>query len=435
MSRRTWTALARTAGLTLLVLAASASSRAQDSKENKEEARPTRSGSLIILVRDNKGLNQVEMANTLKRGLELAGCRFDGEVRLRPISSVVFNTLNSVQDLPAAAPERKDFHLQAVPEVPGSWLLSHKRGYTLKDLEVEVETPRKDGKGKELRTRKLTPAFRLPAEKGKPGAASADPPLAMLFPGLYSLRLEPDETLRRYRALFLPRAREEKPWDTDWQKLPTFGDRYYLIVLNNFVGDKKRLFDVIKDRIQVTNPVDDVDAAREFSVVFAAWGMKGLTPGTGFNGFNHTPEIEVSDDRTARVWIRFPLTADEYAAELKKYQPLDSETIIKEIQKDNPILADREATMTRTSKPAWIELSPIPGTGNRRFTRSIALKDVKELEKKYPRVFRLVVWEFKDQAILIQDPASRELVTAIGQEVPEWSRGIEDLAAKSNRKK
>lgn len=445
MSGRTWPTCAAVGGLTLLLLALGGPTQTggDDKGEKKVDIKPVRPNALILLVREAKGLPQVEITNTLTRGLDLAGCKFDGEVRPRAISSVVFNTLNSVQDLPSAGEERKEFNLQPAPELPGTWLVSHKRGFTLDQMEVETEAPTKDGMGREPRTHKLKPAFRLPVEKDK--VAPPDPPLTMLYPTLYSLRLQRDETPIRYKAQLSPRSKDEKAWETGWQNFPSTGDRFYLIVLNNFNGDKQRLFDFIQNKHPeqkddsskiLANPVTNIEEAREMSLVFAAWGMRSVRRGSGFNGFNHTPEIDVPEGSVAsHVWIRFPLTKAQYEADLKKYQGMDSVTIMKEIKKDGPTKAGFRAVLSPDSKPAWVEMEAMKDTGNRRFTRAIELKDVAKLQDLYPNMYRLVVWETGNQAILIENPTTKRLVSVLGEEVAEWPQGIRNLVGKTPEKK
>jgi hypothetical protein len=78
-----------------------------------------------------------------------------------------------------------------------------------------------------------------------------------------------------------------------------------------------------------------------------------------------------------------------------------------------------------------VELKPMADTKNRRFTRSIELKDVKKLQTMYPKMFRLVVWEIGEQAVLIENPTTKRLVSVLGEEVAEWPQGIAGLADKA----
>ena len=431
MSRGVAPRLAALAGLLMLI---GLIARPMTAQEAKDPPAPKRPESLILLVRDTDGLPPVEIANTLKKGMISSGCACDGEIQPRPISSVVYNSLTSVQELALPAQEKKDFNIQPAPEVPGIWLVSHKPNFTLTKMKVEVESPKADGKGKEQRVRVLTPSFRQPASAGK--ELPTDPPLTMLLPSMYSLRLEANETPLSYEATLMPNKKGEKEWQVEKTNFPRLGDAYYLIVLKNFSGDRKTLFNVIRNAKLVANPVRSIQEAQEMSLVFAAWGMDQVGPGEYFNGLNYTPQINVPDTREAeKVYIRFPLTEKEYEAEAKKYQTLDSVNLIDEIKKEKVVGKDDKFTVSPKSKPQWIELPAMPGTNNRRFSRNLPLEDVKGLQESFPKIYRLVVWEFNGQAVLVQQMPEKRSVPALREEVPEWPRGIAATVEREKKKK
>jgi hypothetical protein len=234
----------------------------------------------------------------------------------------------------------------------------------------------------------------------------------------------------------LPNKKGEKEWQVEKTPFPRTGDAYYLIVLKNFSGDRKTLFNVIRNAKLVANPVRSIQEAQEMSLVFAAWGMDQVGPGEYFNGLNYLPQINVPDTREAqRVYIRFPLSEKEYEAEAKKYQTLDSVNLIEEIKKEKVVGKDDKLTISPKSKPQWIELPEMPGTNNRRFSRNLPLEDVKGLQETFPKVYRLVVWEFNGQAVLIQQMPEKRSVPALREEVPEWPRGIAATVEREKKKK
>ncbi len=92
------------------------------------------------------------------------------------------------------------------------------------------------------------------------------------------------------------------------------------------------------------------------------------------------------------------------------------------------------ASRSASCKPGWIELVDL-GNGEI-FGRRIPLRDLDKLRQTYPKVYRLLVWEFDDGvtppgAIAVQHPASGERVWLVDEEVREWPGELERALKKA----
>src|SRR5207244_3798581 len=89
--------------------------------------------------------------------------------------------------------------------------------------------------------------------------------------------------------------------------------------------------------------------------------------------------------------------------------------------------ADQEVKIAATTAPRWLEIPDLNG----KLTRRLPLENVSELRQKFPKVYRLVVWEFEDdaghrEAIAVEHPQDGR-VLVLEQEIPEWPFRLDEM--------
>lgn len=372
---------------------------------------------LFMMVRTGPHLTPANLTSTLEQGLSAAKCTIDGKPIIRPVSPAVFEELEGLThdtaDTVAGAKVTKGFGVRRLLSRDALW-------------EFRLNTPSQILK-------KLTIKYR--SSEGKthdkeyaPTSTLDDGPLTLVSPGVYSLKLEADEPIS-YEAQVV--ALGQKP-ETVSGKWPN-SDRYYVITMKNFRGDKDRLFAALQDETKVANPLDSIRLGSDLVFVFANLGALGADEDDDvFAGNNLILGAPPPRGRlTARGWILFPLSQAEMTKEHEKYEKIKDPRELVETIRKNAVRATEVAEITPASPARWIELA-VQRDG--RFRREAPLKDFRGLLDKYPSVFGLIVWEFENaeglrSAIMMKLPGAAGGTSFVREkEIRNWSNSLREKA-------
>lgn len=385
---------------------------------------------ILIDVKNNRTIGQI--LDTLEIGATktVPPCTFDKPISYRPLPPAFvrqFGALTgTVQANQQVAANESNTHFTEVSYEPPVWQIDVDPNKRIESLEVKYQS----GKSATF----------------KPDVTGArDAPLTLLFRGRYALRLDDKEVPESYsmtlRNTFSgdtsPQTESSKPWPQ--------GERSYLIALTNFKGDYQQLFKVIRRQRGgpnfVASPFDYVNLDQELT--FSQVTLGGTPPRRGVSYDNllhrYTPTVDaLSGETVARVWMKFPLTAEEAQAELATLRALKDpyKSLPEQIRQENPSWAASKQMPVVAGgtelKPRWYELPDVasPPRGES-FRRTIQLRNLRELQKKYPKAYRLLVWEFDDgtnrRAIFfkVTDAATKkeQEVYALGEEIEDgWQK-------------
>jgi hypothetical protein len=375
--------------------------------------KPLPDKTILILVRSRE-LNEQIIVGTLKSGLEQTYCSIDGEPRVVRIPPGVYEHYERAlgEALPDAFDAGTDSLISPLPTREQLWefrLKSPKQ--ILKSIKVTYEGDR---------TVEYTPA------PLKPGSNDV-PDLVLATPGRYSLRLDPEGVPKSYEATVLePGNKAEIKLKGTWPR----ADNFFFVSLRNFRGDRQAFFNAIKTEGLVANPFKEIDPTRQIEFVFANFDTDATTIGDKLDGNKLTLGVNASNKRVGRIWMLFPLTEDQAKKELKRLRDLklDERGIIEEVRK-NALTARDEITLQPGTEPKWIELTPA-GSG---FARTMTVENLPDLQKTYPRVWRLFVQEFASApaAIAVREPATNKLTFVVADEFQRWG-SIVDTQRKLN---
>jgi hypothetical protein len=370
---------------------------------------------LFMMVRTGPHLTPGNLMNTLEEGLSAAKCKIDGKPLIRPVSPAVFEELEGLTkdtaETVAGAKVAKGFGVRRLASRDSVW-------------EFRLNSP-----SQVLKT--LTVKYRNAAAKEydkeyMPASPLDDGALTLVSPGVYSLKLEADEPLS-FEAQIVALGQKPETVSGKWPK----SDRYYVITMRNFRGDKDYLFQVLQDQLKVANPLDSIRLGGDLVFVFANLDAFGADEDddviAGNNLILGAPPPR--GRHAARGWVLFPLTESEMKSELEKYEKIkDARELVESVRK-NAVRATEVAEITPATPARWIELA-VQRDG--RYRREVPLKDFKGLLEKYPTVFGLIVWEFENNegmrsAIVMKLPGARGGTSMVREkEIRNWSNSLRE---------
>ena len=328
---------------------------------------------------------------------------------------------------PAADPAQPTrVRLQPVPTNSSLWAF---------DLIDDPAAPPSEGAKKLLVLQKLTITRRSGAvnhyePKRLTEAGPADD-LKMVLPGSYVLHLDLKDPPTNYiiTAQKITGGESEEIKGT-WPE----SDQYFVIILRDFRGQRKALFETIKAKepnekgLRITNPLDDIRLDRDFVLTFASLGVKLQIAPPEFEPGKYLPTMPLVPRRDPkRAWIYFPLSREQAAAEFAKLSSLDGAQVIDAILKSGPSTAEKEpeVEIKPGMSPRWLELTAMPD--GQRFRRELTIKDYKGLQSTLPEVWRLQVYEGQSgRAILVGHPdSSRQGGFVVDVPIENWPGEIE----------
>lgn len=194
-------------------------------------------------------------------------------------------------------------------------------------------------------------------------------------------------------------------------------DRAFLIQLRPFVGNKHQLFSTVTDKNKVANPFNEIKEESSVQLVFGS--IKALTGVVGetIENLNLVVTVPSVPYRTPkRVWMLFPLDkkqADEEAIKLRQLDPAKYGEYIRQNKAEQEVVLDLKS-------PKWFELPK----DNEVFRAQIPLvqkrEDFSSLSRRYPEVYRILVWEF--EADMIRRPIKVENENFKLEKLETWSQ-------------
>lgn len=412
-------------------------------KDNKKKVKVERPGergkdertqvkqNLFLVLKASPDETEDSLRKLLVKGLKAANCKYSAIV-IEPMSISTYNELDKVINkgvLPSitvsGAAGTGPVRISPTTVDESAMVFRFSDEYRdLQSLELEFTGGKK------------VPVKLLPR-------GTVSPPLPALVegevPGQYILKLDPkaDPPLR-YSVQIKNVKKKASALETltgDFPKSP----RCFMVLIENFEGERVELFNTLKDKNAVADPLDDINVSTEVRIAFASWKTGSVGPGVGWNQTRYTMQVEgLQRRRTARVWVLFPIKEAEVDKLLGEYRGFDSEELIRKI--------DAEAKSTKTDgvaeipfggsiRPAWVLLNgnKPPSEESTIFTRTFALDGTQlaQIKANFPKVYRLTVWEFEGagsrEAIPVQDEVTKSRVLVVKQEVKEWVPGITAL--------
>jgi hypothetical protein len=375
---------------------------------------------VYLVLRTGPDETEKGVLATLRQGLDKSGATITGEPTIRSVSPAFFEEFQALVDRagPPAAAADDGVAIRLLPTREPIYEIKVQPTQVLKKLRVKYQ------KGGE---KEYTPAA--------PGSPS--PSLVLIVPGRYAFTPEPDDTPVSYDGDVAEIGKPAAAVKGDWPK----GDRYFVVTMRNFRGNRQRLFDVMADPRQVANPLDNVQLGNDLLFAFASLNSSAADPGDdGLDAENNlTMTVESIPRRNpARVWVLFPLDEAGMREARDKYRKLSSTELPAEIRKD-PVRAPAPAVVSAGSAPRWIELPPEPtppGTDPRRFVRRIKVDDPPEFAAKYPQLWSLVVWEFdagRPEAIQVKHPKD-DRVYVLERERAGWQKVVQKAGRPAAKK-
>jgi hypothetical protein len=370
---------------------------------------------LFMMIRTGPHLTPGNLLSTLEEGLSASGCQIEGKPLIRPVSPAVFEELQKItQDTAetvAGAKVAKGIGVSRMLSRDSLWEFRlSSPSQILKKLAIKY----RNGEGKEYEKEYI------------PSGPAEDGPVTLISPGFYSVKLENDVPLK-YEAEIVALGQKPESVSGTWPA----SDRFYVITLRNFRGNKDRLFAALQDEKQVANPLDSIRLGSDLVFVFANVDAFGAYEDDDvFAGNNlRLGAPPPRGRRTARGWVLFPLTESEMKTELKRYKEIKDARELVEAVRKNAIRVNEAAEITPASTPKWIELAV---ELNGRFQREVPLKDFRGLLEKFPSVFGLVVWEFENaegmrSAIVMKLPGPGTGTTMVREkEIRNWSNSLRE---------
>ena len=258
-------------------------------------------------------------------------------------------------------------------------------------------------------------------------------------PGKFVLQLPNDKSPEKFVVHVFKfgekgvKALSPEPWPVEQQL-------YYVVVINSFDKDPAELMKVIRsDDKTGREGFKDVELGDRFTFLFAGLNADVGRPMTSFVGNEMIVNIPELDHRkTARVWLRFPLTRAQREVEERQLRSPDvnRESICTLIRKSNPKAAAGDLLdLGADTKPQWIEV-PRSADWNG-FTRRFKLSpDFASLLKTFPEIHRICVWEYDDPAprsysVINTEANQFQLFEAAS--IKEWPSEIGKKAAKQKK--
>jgi hypothetical protein len=382
-------------------------------------AQPDNGETLYLVLRVGPDITEKDIISTLKQGLKLSGSTITGEPTIRPVSPAFFEEFQGLVERagPPVVAADDGLAIRMLPASRPTYEIRIARNQVLKKLRV---TYQKAGEKEYVPT--------APDAEGKSQ-------LILIVPGQYAFMPDADDVPVSYEGDVAELGKPNLPTvKGGWPK----GDRFYVVTMRNFRGDRKEMFRVIQDPQLVANPLDNVQLGNDLVFVFANLNSSAADPGEeGLDAENNiNVSVETIPNRSPRrVWAYFPLDEDSMKKARDAYVKLDSNQLPIEIRKDH-VPITRKAEFGPKDEPKWVELpaEPTPaGIPPRRFSRKVKIDDLIGFAEKYPKLWMLVVWEFdngRPEAIQVRHPMTGNRVFVLERERAGWQKVLKQIPKK-----
>lgn len=407
--------------LTVCVLLCSLTPRLQSQDPAGTQGNTKRT--LYLLLRTSPDQTEDVILQTIKNGLREAKLQIRGEPIIRTISPAF------VEEIQRLLPD-SPLQVEAADDAKGTegklsihslseniyevQLPSNK--YVLKELSVEFA----DG---------TTQTYKVSSPKDK-----RPPILELKYPGSYIFRPQGQVVPKKCTARVLD-ANGERSFTADWP----IQNKAYLIILRDFEGNLDKLFDIVRDRKKVANPID----VRSLDQHLFAIASVGLEPEIGpvIRGnalYDRVPDLKTRNVK--HVWICLPLRANDVDKQIEgllkhpdvKNVPVDLPRVIQK----NLVPASETAKLNKgiIGQPKWWETTREGDL----FTRTFILEDIPALVEHIPSMWQLIVYVFEDaegrkELIFVKHPITGKVVPIHSDEIITWRRNLLDLKKNANK--
>lgn len=371
---------------------------------------------LYLVLRTGPKESETAILETIKKGLDLSGAASSGAPSIKAVSPAFFEEFEAIVDRAggsAAASDRDGFSIRMLPSRDTTYEIRTDAAQVLKSLTV---TYQKSG-AKEY----------MPAP---PGTRS---PLVLIVPGKYALTPEPGDVPLRYTGVLAELGKDDKSISGTWPAI----DKFFVVTVRGFVGDRKQLFSIIQDKKRVANPFSDVKLGSDLLFSFASLnstaGKTGKTRIEPDGSLNLAVET-INDRDPRRVWVYFPLDETAMLAARDRFRKFSSVELPVQIRRES-VAAGQPAAVGPKDAPKWYELPADVAGGEaapKEFVRKVKLNSIPEFAGKYPVLWMLVVWEFdagKPEAILVEHPKD-DRVYVLEREQQGWQEAINEFQKK-----
>src|SRR5205807_776242 len=116
---------------------------------------------------------------------------------------------------------------------------------------------------------------------------------------------EPNDEALRYEAVVSNLGKKDEVHADRWPET----DRYFVIILRNFKGNRNLLFTTVQDGNQVPNPLTQVRLGPDLMFVFANLGINTPRAGSAIDENDLVTQVlGLRGRKVRRVWMLFPLT-------------------------------------------------------------------------------------------------------------------------------
>lgn len=201
---------------------------------------------------------------------------------------------------------------------------------------------------------------------------------------------------------------------------------YWTIRLSSWKGDMSSLIKLMGDKKILNNPYDLSGATYTSFGIGSALVDASSVETQGWlnkNLFRFVAPLNLQLGESDRVWMRFPLTAEEAKKEAEALEMLSVNKIVEQIDMDKgKVTAKDNLQLTPGMKPTWIELTKGTGEFNRDAPVDKTGMNGEEWKKLHVGpVYRLLVYERGGDAFLFKEGEDSQLRKVKREVVENWT--------------
>lgn len=417
-----------------LILATATAAVAQETPIAIEPASnpPASTGNTLVIVADAEPESKAKTIETrVRRGASIVlqeaklippGEQFPAnQVRAEQLDPDTYEVLRRFITEGTLPRNGGDDRLSMLPDQKGAWRLNLGGPFALKDMDVVYEDP----KTKERKTETIAPG--------------PDGRVKIITPGRYLVHVFNQADPERRPIQFVVRSFDGEKDRPELKIDVPRENTYWQVVVQDFAGDQKRLFEVLADPEIFANPLVSKKLSERklvlgSMVLIDRYGDVNIAGNTVTFTFYKPP-----GSKPTRVWMKFPIEPEEVEKELAAYRKLDEFELPARIREENPSLADEPAPLRPRPEPArWHEI-PLSKDGVS-FERSFELDQLDAWKaRKNKGVHQLIVWQLDDgqggnaQAYILADPVGRTKAAVKAEEVTSWPVKIQEAGPPADR--